>query len=810
MKNPQNLADRQYQKSLDKWASECAEKMRKRFPLIDFKSTHWPIKTLHSTVQKDWYFIESFAAFEAKGPSFKTVLRCLVAEMVLAGKPVVLDVPVLAFRMLAATPIDSIFEIEIDALRAIENDALAQARKAPVSAQRLNNLLRKLEELLLHIANKGVIPHIGFKISHSSKRELFTLAAQNRSKVSLARSATLDVKVNAFNDALNALHANDPRLNPGDRVAIAAVALLMCAPSRINELLCMSVDDYVTIDDYADRPAETGIDDMHAAHQSLLITMKGSKGAQWSAKPALNFMIDVFNYAIDVIKEHGSHSRKLIRWYAAHSNRLFLPTELEHLRGRALTARDIASIVYQRQKLEDWMPGFAGGMARRLKIPATRGRNTATTRRNGTPVTRTMVLTYAWDDVESALLKEVHLALQQCRRLTAANHYVGDLEKMLFLLDDVRLPFLPGSAKYASINLRLKQRAQNRGGQQMPTIFQKLGIMMPVGGVHQIAELTSHDPRRWLTTQAIRHGEKLSDVLISKWANRSSLAQLKNYDLRPAEEIAATTGIPVPNELKDLSDGLAKASALEAEFGLQVEIIAINDAEISLTSMDSVAAATADRPIARSSNQIIILYPSQFGVCLHQHHETPCQRYDTCLTCDENVVVKGHLPTNERIRQIAPQLLSSVIKQLDRLAFAHNRGIADYPDVLGEHMRILVKRGLSTAELANHLIDEFHQIKNLIKDKLLRKRLEEAFVARGTVERIDDDQVRSGALIKYHNPTCHASPSIERALDSHGGRDSVHKKEEELASRHPMLVNRPREPIKLRALSQDKLVRTGT
>lgn len=810
MNEPQSLAARQYRKALEIWASECEEKMRRRFPRIDFRSTHWPVKTLHGAAQRDWYFTEAFAAFASKDSSFQDVVRCLVAEMVLAGKPAGLDLPILAFRMLATSSIGSIFEIELSVLRNIESNSVRQARSAPASAQRINSLLRKLEELALHLASKGVTPHIGFRIAHSSKRELSTLAAQHRAKVSSARGATLDVKINAFNDALNALHANDPRLAPEDRVAIAAVALLMCAPSRINELLCMSVDDYVTIDDYADRPSEAEIDDLHAAHQSLLITMKGSKGAQWGAKPALNFMIDVFNYAIDVIKQHGARSRELVRWYASNPNKLFLPAELEHLRGRVLTARDLASIVYQRQDLEAWMPGFAAKMAKRLKIPKVRGRNTATARSDGTPVTRTMVFTYAWSDIERALLLEVHSVLLQCRRLTAANYYVGDLEKMLFLLDDVRLPFLPGSAKYASINLRLKQRAQNRDRQQMPTLFQKLGIMMPVAGLHQIAELTTHDPRRWLTTQALRHGEKLSDVLISKWANRSSLAQLQHYDLRPSEEIAATTRIPEPNELKDISAGLAKASVLEAEFGLQVEIVAINDAEISLTSMDSVAAATDDRPIARSSNQIIILYPSQYGVCLHQHHETPCQRYDSCLPCDENIVVKGHLPTNERIRQVAPQLLSSVIRQLDRLVFAHNRDIADYPKVLGDHMSLLVERGLSSADLANHLIDEFHQIKDLIKDKLLRKRLEEAFVARGTVERLDNPQIPGGALIKYHNPACHASPSVERALESHGGRSSIKRKEEELAARHPMLAGGPTDPRVPRELNQGGLDRTGT
>lgn len=810
MTQPQNLAARQYLQMLDIWTSECAKKMRRKFHRIDFSSAHWPLKTLHGAKQKDWYFTESFAEFHSRDISFQDVIRCLVAEMVLAGKPIVLDVPVLAFRMLATTPIKSIFDLDLSILSSIEEDVLKRAKKSPASAQRLNSYLKKLEEISRLLAKKGVTAHIGFRIDQGTKRELSVLAAQHRAGFGAERGGTLDAKINAFNDALNAMHADDPRLAPGDRVAIAAVAMLMCAPSRINELLCMSIDDHVSISDYADRPSDDDINDLHSAHQSLLIAMKGSKGAQWSAKPVLNFMIDVFNYSISVVKQHGSRSREMVGWYARNPQKLFLPSDLEHLRGRTLNSRDLASIVYQRQSLEDWMPGFASRLAKKLKIHGVRGPNTVSLRRDGKTNTRSIVLNYQWADVEQALLREVHAVLPQCRRLTASNHYVGDLEKMLFLLDDVRLPYLPGSAKYSSLNLRLKQRAQNRGTQQMPTIFQKLGIMMPVAGVHQIAEMNTHDPRRWLTTQALRHGDKLSDVLINKWANRSNLAQLKSYDFRSPEEIAATNAIPEPKELKDISAGIAKVAGLEAEFGLKVEIVAVDDADISLTSMDAVAIAADDRPIARNSNQIIILYPSQFGVCLHQHHETPCQRYDSCLPCDENIVVKGHLPTNERLRQIAPKLLGSVIRQIDRLIFAHNRGIADYPEVLGEHIGLLVERGLSSTDLANHFIDEFHQIKDLIKDKLLRKRLEEAFVARGTLERLDDPHVPSGAMIKYHNPTCHASPSLERALESNGGRSSIQRKEQELAARHPILAGNLAGTQIRRKQVRSELKRTGS
>ena len=46
-----------------------------------------------------------------------------------------------------------------------------------------------------------------------------------------------------------------------------------------------------------------------------------------------------------------------------------------------------------------------------------------------------------------------------------------------------------------------------------PTIFEKLGLTMVVDGKIEYAWIETHDPRRWLTTQAMNARERLSDVL---------------------------------------------------------------------------------------------------------------------------------------------------------------------------------------------------------------------------------------------------------------------------------------------------------
>lgn len=116
---------------------------------------------------------------------------------------------------------------------------------------------------------------------------------------------------------------------------------------------------------------------------------------------------------------------------------------------------------------------------------------------------------------------------------------------------------------------------------------------------------------------------------------------------------------------------------------------------------------------------------------------------------------------------------------------AHNKGIADEPDQLASHILKLTEKGLSGEQLADNLIDEFHEIANLVTDKLLLQRLQEAFVARGHAKRLDADAVKNGALIKYHNPSYHSSPGFQRALDSHGGRLQIVLAETELQIKYP-------------------------
>lgn len=280
-------------------------------------------------------------------------------------------------------------------------------------------------------------------------------------------------------------------------------------------------------------------------------------------------------------------------------------------------------------------------------------------------------------------------------------------------------------------------------------------------------------------------------MLINKWANRKKLSQIAAYDLRSAEEKADISAMPGIPELADLSDGLTKATKIDQEYGLTTKVTVLHDARVSMTSMQEVHGATMNRPVAKVSSQILILYPTWFGICLHQHHEKPCQRYSACTPCDNHYYVKGDEFTNQHVRERKALLFGSILRQLESLVLAHNRGISDEPEALGKHLLALVERGLDIRRMADWMIAEFHDIKGMIQDKRLANNLHESFIMKGVVGYLDDDKVENGAIIKYHIPSCHESPAMERCFEICGGRDQIALKEQQLAERHSEFGIRP-------------------
>lgn len=775
--------------ALDEWVIDSRQRVMKRYPSLIFDAQKWSFTVEKEVGTKEISFTKLVEDFYNKDENFVKAARCYMAELVLNVEAKDYGHFLTQFRLLKLAGVDSLFDLNANSLRIIEKTLVNEAELKPSASTKNLNFLQALTRIIDVLSNRQVINRLRYRTENETRSKLLSINKTHIKNWRKAKEEVLSHSIEALSEAFNALFANDPRLSVGDRVAIATLGLEMCAPSRINEILCLSIDDYVTLDDYARKVENKTTDFLHASHQLLLVTTKGSKGAQWNAKPVLNFMIELFHYCMKIIREHGERSRLLINWYGHNPQSLYLPSELEYLRGKDLTVRDISMILALSNSAENTSLGTAEQLIGR-ELKSVRFSVLKPNKLTSKFYPNTHVYAVHWKDLEQLLLVKVHKAIKDCRKVTTKNLYSGELGKMLFLFDGGNNPYLPSSVTYSVINRRLKNNEYlyQRNYNFEPSLFEKLKIMMPVNGVTQFAEIDSHDPRRWLTTMALKNGEKLSNVLINKWARRLDISQLWNYDFRSYEEKATSSAMPEPAELRELSDGLISCNKIEDEYGPKIDLVTVHDAGISGTTMDAINSASGSRPVAKTGEQIIIIYPTWYGFCTHQHHEKPCRAYTSCLPCDNNHIVKGHLPTNDRIRSRADELHSSILNIIEQLFVIHGRGIADFQDLLGEHINQLVERGLTPDQMTADLINRFHDIKHLIKDAVLRNQIHEAFVVTGYREKLDLPDISNGALIKYHNPTHHSAPGLERALDAYGGHEKIESDRLALIREYPQFA----------------------
>lgn len=785
-----NLSLVRQKRSLDDWENECAKNFTRLYPSIDFFAASWPLRKKYKTVSENFNAEESFRSLSSLDESYWRVSRCFASEIAVKNELVTYR-SAQVLKLLSTCGPKSIFDLGFNDLIETEDFLVAQAKSIPSSASTILANLNRLVIVVERLRDLGIIETASWSLSPDKKRILTKICHERRLDFRTEKAKILDRQIEALADATSAMLARDVRLTNYDRVAIAVLNIMMCAPARINEPLCMSINDFCSVEDYKEKSSEhLSVLDINRVH--MLLLQKGSKGASWGAKPVLNFMIELLNKCVHVILEEGQRSRKLVEWYENNPEKLYLPNHLEHLRGKNLDREDLWKIMY----LLDEVPPVYGranisGITKSIFADLRkRGgeiiqiKNPRSISKNGQKSPRQFVQAVSWDAAERVMLKRVHERMESIRNVSPRIAYTGKISEMLMLVDGVETPYLPAAVKYGALASRFKQTETSRKNRsRAPTVFESLGLLMVAEGVVQNAYIETHDPRRWLTTQAMLSKERLSDVLINKWANRVSLKQVESYDLRTDYQKADQAAMPT-TELSDVSAGLTDMEKIGAELGARPEFLLVNDANIALTSMDAIVSAQEDRPVARTANQLIILYPTPYGVCTHQHHETPCSAYHQCAPCNSAIAVKGHLPTNEALRNRYEVVFRSIVSQIDRLVAAHNREIADSKDALEAHMIKLVSAGLGV-QLAEELIDNFHEIKGRLKSNSLKNKLEEAFAERGLLRYIDSKDVASGALIKFHNPGRNGCPSLERFMDSVGGRAMIAEKISVFSNENP-------------------------
>ncbi|MBK7325422.1 MAG: hypothetical protein IPI89_04580 [Propionivibrio sp.] len=201
--------------ALDKWLAECKRRMGLRFPLIDFRADTWPIRRLYQTEQRDWYFTQSMADFSEKNICYVDALRCLVAEMVIAGKPKLLSDSVAAYRQLANDSPHRLFDLTLGDLSCLEERLLAHGKANPQSASVMRHQLVVLSKLMTQLSRNGVLPALGWRAHASTTAELSKACAADRAKKREGKGDRLDRCMEAFNEAFNRMVDGAPGCRHG-------------------------------------------------------------------------------------------------------------------------------------------------------------------------------------------------------------------------------------------------------------------------------------------------------------------------------------------------------------------------------------------------------------------------------------------------------------------------------------------------------------------------------------------------------------------------------------------------------------------
>lgn len=888
--------------ALESFISDVKNRFEKRFLGMQYDSPQWDFRQ-HSG-QKDskghrltWQQVHQTKVqvsrpnlVEAKlvslHPSFARAARAILAERVLLNKTKITDKLEYGLSFFLLIPGSSEHKVPLKPLNSLTSDDLKHIEHCvltrclhPDTAKSIEKEKLRVDHLIIPgvpmlgksaladrarinslydaigvLQKSKVISPIHKRLSHEVSDLLLLIERQQEKAFRTRKGQELEPGIAALSDAIAAMADRDPRLSKIQEAVLCIMGLEMCAPSRVNEVMAMSIHDrLIAVDDYTqesrkygDSAAISEAQVLHRAHAGIkessipnaldslpnTVLMKGSKGASWGAKPLLDFMLVMFNWCFDHLVEMGARSRTLLQHYEKHPNTLYLPPDLEHFRGKPLSHVQIGRIMLLDSELGVDKEAFsikstaarmagqyvqevlrksgltftlAGrpSLAKQIvderaslidawarKLPALTKKTMKTDAKRIRRFDKTNATTeYAeWFEVEKELLRRVHERMDLLNRVTPSTQYKGRLSNMLMLFDDLgRKPaYLPGALSSCDVQKRLTSTKRGEYTSTQ-TVFEALGLKMPIlsedGTKVEIvpAYCHAHDPRRWLTTMAFRHsGPELSGLLINLWANRLDATQLKAYDYRTPQEKAALTAQSEPEGIRtsrahehdDLN--LMLKDELTGAYKVKSQSIGVGLHAVHVTTMDAIHSAEMNHLVAKAGGKVILIFPTLYGICLHQHFERGCTNYRGCGgACNRERLIKGHLPTNEQARKRARQLHDVVVAYVRRLTLARNRRVVHDLDKLDEHLGRMIRQHMDEEAIASRLIADFLEIKDLIKDAAFKADLEDAYAFKGLVAELDNPDTSSGAVIHYENPERHGSPETERTIEAFGGRQAL-------------------------------------
>ncbi|WDH22100.1 integrase [Pseudomonas chlororaphis] len=404
---------------------------------------------------------------------------------------------------------------------------------------------------------------------------------------------------------------------PGDIFTSSVCALLASAPSRINELLSISIQ------------CEVDEIDTKTGQQLYGIRWLPSKRGKAQVKWVVQSMASVAREAVSKLRTISTPAREVARWYEQHPTAMYLPMELEWQRGRTLiSAEQVSTIVFLTPPPNGNHTERGAGWCRKKgiveHIPYDPQKKHAP-RFLFADIERVIIsmlpAKFPLADQKSKLKYSEALCLTRLNELTEA---WGTYRGVIVLPDTVYIQ---------------KQLTNSRTDLN---IFERFGYRESDGSRMKI---TTHQFRHFLNTVAQMGG--LSQLDIAKWSGRAKVGQNRCYDHQSDRDVLA----------------LARS--------------ALGDPEKSAGHVASIPPSSLIARDQFAALKIMTAHTTDLGYCLHDFSMLPCQLYRDCLNCDEHVCIKGEVAREDAIRQHRQELQLLLAKAKEALGeeFGANRWV---------------------------------------------------------------------------------------------------------------------------------------
>lgn len=379
--------------------------------------------------------------------------------------------------------------------------------------------------------------------------------------------------------------------SPYEKLVSSLIALLICAPNRINEVFLLPYD------------CEVIQKDTEGTEQYGLRWFP-AKGAAPMIKWIIPSMVGIAKEAINKIKIVTAQARDIAKWYEKNPDKLYLPKDLEHLRDTELDTTEVAYIIYDKNITQKNLK-----QRKQLAI-AWMKNNSVSFKKDG----HNLLIQFA--DLEKKVLgllperfpylnAEIDLKFSEALVLQMTNEYHRDKGTLIPTVSAIRMEIIADALK-------------NRAG--MSSLFDHFGYTELDGSP---IKMTSHQFRHYLNTLAQKGG--LSQLDIAKWSGRIDIHQNKAYDHISANEM-----------LEMIRDAIGNENAMQGP----------------LSNIDDIKKKVVISRDEFARLKVKTAHVTETGVCIHDFTMTPCDHHRNCMGCTEHFCMKGDKERNDRIRKM--------------------------------------------------------------------------------------------------------------------------------------------------------------